>query len=83
MANKQDMWPDNDLTPRMTGAPVFYCDSQCIVCAVCSDAAPENFRESDEQDHYICHKQPESGEELDRCREAMENCPVEAIGDDG
>jgi ferredoxin len=28
-------------------------------------------------------KQPESPEETALCKEAMEGCPVEAIGDDG
>jgi ferredoxin len=38
---------------------------------------------SDAEDHDICYKQPETEEELRACYEAMENCPVEAIGDDG
>ena len=58
-------------------------DTQCILCSVCSDAAPNNFRMSDDEDHDICYKQPENEEELEQCYEAMENCPVEAIGDDG
>jgi glutamate synthase (NADPH/NADH) small chain len=41
------------------------------------------FRMSDAEDHDICYKQPETEEELRACYEAMENCPVEAIGDDG
>ena len=28
-------------------------------------------------------KQPENDEEREQCKEAMEGCPVEAIGDDG
>jgi ferredoxin len=28
------------------------------------------------------YKQPESPEELELCNEALEGCPVEAIGDD-
>ena len=38
---------------------------------------------SDDEDHDICFKQPADDEELEQCYEAMENCPVEAIGDDG
>ena len=38
---------------------------------------------ADDEDHDICYKQPENEEELEQCYEAMENCPVEAIGDDG
>ena len=53
------------------------------MCSVCSDAAPNNFRMSDAEDHDICFKQPENEEEVAQCKEAMENCPVEAIGEDG
>jgi ferredoxin len=38
---------------------------------------------SDDEDHDIAYKQPEDEEELEQCYEALENCPVEAIGDDG
>ena len=76
MADKDDKWEDN-----VPGK--FYVDRECILCSVCSDAAPDNFRISDDEDHDICYKQPESEEELDQCYEALENCPVEAIGDDG
>ena len=61
----------------------FYVDKECILCSVCSDAAPNNFRMSDDEDHDICYKQPDSEDELEQCYEALENCPVEAIGDDG
>ncbi|MFT5585852.1 MAG: ferredoxin [Cognaticolwellia sp.] len=61
----------------------FYVDKECILCSVCSDAAPNNFRMSDDEDHDIVYKQPSDEEELEQCYEAMENCPVEAIGDDG
>ena len=48
----------------------FYVDSQCIDCDLCRETAPNNFtRENDE--------------EREQCVEAMEGCPVEAIGDDG
>jgi ferredoxin len=45
--------------------------------------APNNFKLSDDETHDICYKQPEDEEEEDQCAEAMESCPVEAIGDDG
>ena len=61
----------------------FYVDKECIICSVCSDAAPSNFKMADDEDHDICYKQPENEEELEQCYEAMECCPVEAIGDDG
>ena len=85
MPDPDNIWQDN------TGGKVvvkgtevsFYVDMECILCSVCSDAAPNNFRMSDDEDHDICYKQPENDEELEQCYEAMENCPVEAIGDDG
>ena len=76
MADKNDKFKDN-----VPGK--FYVDRECIVCSVCADAAPNNFRESDDGDHDICYKQPENEEELEECYEALESCPVEAIGDDG
>lgn len=85
MANPKDSWPDNiGGSSVIDGKRVaFYVDRECILCSVCSDAAPKNFRMSDEEDHDICFKQPETAEELAQCIEAMDNCPVEAIGDDG
>ncbi|MCP4807080.1 MAG: ferredoxin [Proteobacteria bacterium] len=88
MADPTNKWEDNVLG----NAPVkneegntvsFYVDKECILCSVCSDAAPNNFRMSDDEDHDICYKQPDDEEEVEQCYEAMENCPVESIGDDG
>jgi len=85
MADPDNTWEDN-----VGGESVindkrvsFYVDMECILCSVCSDAAPNNFRMSDDEDHDICYKQPVDEDELAACEEAMENCPVEAIGDDG
>ena len=85
MADPTDKWEDNvEGEAIIDGKRVsFYVDRECILCSVCSDCAPKNFRMSDEEDHDICFKQPENAEELAACNEAMENCPVEAIGDDG
>lgn len=85
MADPKNVWKDNVRgESTLAGKRVsFYVDLECILCSVCSDAAPSNFRMSDEEDHDICYKQPENEEELRACYEAMENCPVEAIGDDG
>ncbi len=75
MADRMERWADN-----VPGK--FYVDQECILCSVCTDAAPNNFRMSDDEDHDIVYKQPEDDEEVAQCIEAMENCPVEAIGDD-
>jgi len=76
MADRQNKWEDN-----VPGK--FYVDKECILCSVCSDAAPSNFRMSDDEDHDVTFKQPANDDEMAQCYEAMENCPVEAIGDDG
>lgn len=61
----------------------WYVDKKCILCSVCSEAAPKNFREASAGDHDIVFKQPETPEEEQQCEEAMVACPVEAIGNDG
>lgn len=85
MPDRENIWEDNiGGSADIGGKKVsFYVDMECILCSVCSDAAPGNFRMSDDEDHDICYKQPENEDELEQCYEAMENCPVEAIGDDG
>lgn len=60
----------------------FYVDENCISCGVCTDTAPENFAMNDDDMAYVS-KQPENGDEEAACREALEACPAEAIGDDG
>lgn len=85
MADWKNRWNDNVGGTKVVNGKTFgfFVDRDCILCSVCSDAAPNNFRMSDDEDHDICYKQPESAEELAQCNEAMENCPVEAIGNNG
>jgi ferredoxin len=61
----------------------FYVDDQCIDCDLCRQTAPMNFTRDEEFGHSYVFKQPQSPEEESQCQEAMQNCPVEAIGDDG
>jgi ferredoxin len=61
----------------------FYVDDKCIDCDLCGETAPANFRRNDEGGYYYVFKQPTTPEEEALCKEAMEGCPVEAIGDDG
>ena len=61
----------------------YYVDKECIDCNLCSEIAPDNFRVNEEEGHDYVYKQPENQDEEDLCKEAMESCPVEAIGDDG
>ena len=61
----------------------YYCDYSCTACQSCVDTAPENFKMNGDDSFAFVYKQPENDEERDACEEALENCPVEAIGNDG
>lgn len=61
----------------------FYVDETCIDCDACRATAPDNFTRNDEAGYSYVHKQPESPEEIQACKDAMDGCPVEAIGEDG
>ena len=61
----------------------FYVDDQCIDCDLCRQTAPTNFTRDEERGHSFVFNQPQTPEEESACMEAMGNCPVEAIGDDG
>ena len=74
MAHKDSRWTQN--------APgKYYVDDCCIAAKFCLGAAPGSFRM--EAGHACVVKQPETPEEEAPVREAMEGCPVGAIGDDG
>lgn len=76
MADREDRYEDN-----VPGK--WYVDKKCILCSVCSEAAPKNFKEASDGDHDVVFKQPDSLEEEQQAEEAMAACPVEAIGNDG
>src|SRR6202008_563168 len=76
MADAANKYPEN-----VSGK--FYVDDQCIDCDLCRETAPANFKRNDDGGHSYVYKQPESPEEEALCKEAMEGCPVEAIGSDG
>ena len=76
MADAANKYPEN-----VEGK--FYVDDQCIDCDLCRETAPANFRRNDDGGHSYVYKQPESPDEETLCKEAMEGCPVEAIGSDG
>ena len=59
----------------------FFVDIDCIYCGLCSEVAPNNFAASQTLDHDIVYKQPENEIEINACIDAMESCPVCAIGD--
>jgi ferredoxin len=61
----------------------YYVDTQCIDCDVCRVTAPGNFQREEEKGYSYVSRQPATPEEETRCQEAMDCCPVEAIGDNG
>ena len=76
MADKSKKWPDNV-------AGKYYVDDQCIDCDACRETAPDFFRRNDEKGYSYVYRQPTTEEDKAICYEALEGCPVEAIGDDG
>jgi ferredoxin len=47
------------------------------------DTAPENFKMNEDDSNAYVYKQPENDEEIELCEEALDACPVNAIGNDG
>ena len=76
MADKEEKWAEN-----VEGK--FYVDEQCIDCDLCRETSPTNFTREEDGGYSYVYKQPENDDELELCIEAMEGCPVEAIGNDG
>ena len=74
-----------DPNDKVPGQPLgdYYVDSQCIDCDLCRETAPANFQRNDEEGFSFVYKQPENEDEAALCKDAMDNCPVEAIGADG
>jgi ferredoxin len=61
----------------------YYVDVTCIDCDLCRETAPANFARNNEQGYsYVVH-QPVDAEQERACLAALEECPVEAIGNDG
>ncbi len=61
----------------------YYVDASCIDCDVCRTTAPNNFQANEDEGFSFVFKQAENDDEEEQCQEALEACPVEAIGDDG
>jgi len=73
--------PNSRLPENVPGR--YYVDAHCIDCYVCRDLAPDNFAQRAGHSYIFVSKQPENDEEESLCREALDACPVDAIGDDG
>ncbi|MFN0075722.1 MAG: ferredoxin [Prosthecobacter sp.] len=64
-------------------SPASRAASSCIDCGLCPSTAPSHFRRDDEIGQSFVFRQPETAEEIALCREALEGCPTESIGEDG
>lgn len=76
MADRDSKWEDN-------AEGRFYVDHMCIGTKYCVAAAPEIFEMVDSGDHATVVRQPRTPDEEEQARDAMNGCPVSAIGDDG
>jgi len=72
---------DDKLEDNVAGK--YYVDSSCIDCDVCRTTAPNNFAANEDEGYSFVSKQPENDDEIAQVDEAIESCPVEAIGEDG
>ncbi len=62
----------------------YYVDTDgCYCCAVCVETALNNFKIINKELVSYVFKQPETIEEENQCREALNSCPHEAILDNG
>ena len=73
--------PKDKVSENVAGR--YYVDAQCIDCDVCRVTAPANFLRDEGKGYSFVFRQPGNAEEEGECQEAMDSCPVEAIGDDG
>ena len=76
MADKKNKYPEN-----IAGA--YYVDKECINCDACILVAENHFKNNEDSSYTYVYRQPNNEEEKLLCEEAMEACPVEAIGNDG
>ena len=75
---------NDDIDRHPLNAPgKYYVDcNSCLDHENCVDVAPNNFKMDEYHTAYV-FQQPATAEEEAQCRQAMEECPMEAIYDDG
>jgi ferredoxin len=76
MADVTNKFPEN-----MPGR--YYVDDQCIDRDQSRETASTSFTRDEMSGHSFVFHQPDTPEEEALCPAAMQNCPVEAIGDNG
>ncbi len=77
MADKENKVPEN------VDGKYYVDEEECTACNLCVDTAPENIKMNDDDSYAYVYKQPENEDEKKACEEAIEECPSEAIGNDG
>ena len=73
MADPDSRWPEN-------AQGRFWVDGSCIDCDLCRTTAPDTFQRSPRGYSYVA-RQPRGEREERDCRQALAECPVEAICD--
>lgn len=73
---------DKSLTATKNVAGKYYVDTNCVSCGQCAEIAVNFFVQNQEGGYYV-KAQPQTAEELVLCEQALSNCPIEAIGNDG
>lgn len=58
----------------------FYVDQDCIACDTCVGIAPKHFKLTPNFSHAVVYHQPISETDTESCMEALDACPVHAIG---
>ena len=76
MANPTDRYSQNALGK-------FYVVTPCIDCDLCRETAPDFFTREEDGGFSYVHTQPTTEAGVLMCMEALEGCPVSAIGNDG
>ena len=61
----------------------YYVDGECIGCTECVELAGDLFGFDETAELAFVKKQPQGEDEAKLAKEAMNHCPVDAIGDDG
>lgn len=75
---------NNDKKHPLNAEGKYYVDKEmCLDHECCVYVAPDIFKIDTADYGANVFKQPETEDELARCKEAIEMCPVEAIRDDG
>jgi len=61
----------------------YYVDESCTNCASCREIAPDHFLFNEDSKQSFVALQPRTPDEDELCEEAMDNCPMESVGEDG